>query len=93
MSMQNNGVSRRDILAGAAAATIAASPLAANAEVEYPNVPFREFPGQNPYVNRLASTTLEDARRVSPAPPTAEAPATDVENQSLRAAHGSPGGE
>jgi len=48
MSMQNNGVSRRDILAGAAAATIAASPLAANAEVEYPNVPFREFPSQNP---------------------------------------------
>lgn len=48
MSMQNNGVSRRDILAGAAAAAIAVSPLAANAEVEYPNVPFRESRRQTP---------------------------------------------
>merc|ERR1719409_757768 len=34
------GVSRRDILSGLAGAAIVAAPALANADVEYPNVPF-----------------------------------------------------
>ena len=33
-------MSRRDVLAGAAAAAVTALPLAASAEIEYPNVPY-----------------------------------------------------
>eukprot|EP00284_Hemiselmis_tepida_P008695 CAMPEP_0174915332 /NCGR_PEP_ID=MMETSP1355-20121228/906_1 /TAXON_ID=464990 /ORGANISM="Hemiselmis tepida, Strain CCMP443" /LENGTH=160 /DNA_ID=CAMNT_0016160203 /DNA_START=15 /DNA_END=497 /DNA_ORIENTATION=+ len=40
MTMQADGVSRRDALAAAVGAAIVAAPLAASAEVEYPNVPF-----------------------------------------------------
>jgi photosystem II PsbU protein len=38
--MSADGVSRRDVLAGAAAAAVTALPLAASAEIEYPNVPY-----------------------------------------------------
>lgn len=34
------GVSRRDILSGLAGAAVVAAPAIANADVEYPNVPF-----------------------------------------------------
>ena len=34
------GVSRRDILSGLAGAAVVAAPAIANAEVEYPNVPY-----------------------------------------------------
>merc|ERR1712216_1058977 len=40
MKMQADGVSRRDILSGLAGAAIIAAPALANADVEYPNVPF-----------------------------------------------------
>jgi hypothetical protein len=40
MQMQADGVSRRDLLAGVAGAAIVAAPALANAEVEYPNVPY-----------------------------------------------------
>ena len=39
MQMQADGVSRRDLM-GLAGAAIVAAPALANAEVEYPNVPF-----------------------------------------------------
>mmetsp|Transcript_6497 Transcript_6497/g.15277 ORF Transcript_6497/g.15277 Transcript_6497/m.15277 type:complete len:161 (-) Transcript_6497:191-673(-) len=40
MTMQADGVSRRDALAAAAGAAIVAAPLGASATVEYANVPF-----------------------------------------------------
>merc|ERR1719183_555295 len=40
MKMQADGVSRRNLLSGLAGAAIVAAPALANADVEYPNVPF-----------------------------------------------------
>ena len=40
MQMQADGVSRRDLLSGLAGAAVVAAPALANADVEYPNVPF-----------------------------------------------------
>ena len=40
MQMQADGVSRRDLLSGIAGAAVVAAPALANAEVEYPNVPY-----------------------------------------------------
>ena len=40
MQMQADGVSRRDLLSGLAGAAVVAAPALANAETEYPNVPF-----------------------------------------------------
>jgi photosystem II PsbU protein len=40
MQMQADGVSRRDLMSGLAGAAIVAAPALANADVEYPNVPF-----------------------------------------------------
>jgi len=40
MQMQADGVSRRDLLSGVAGAAIVAAPALANAETEYPNVPY-----------------------------------------------------
>lgn len=70
MSMQSEGVSRRDFFAAAATAAAVVAPLAANAEVEYPNVPFREsrLPHPPPNVDTLANpvqTGLEHPRGAS----------------------------
>lgn len=40
MQMQADGVSRRDILSGLTAAAVVAVPVLANADTEYPNIPF-----------------------------------------------------
>lgn len=40
MQMQADGVSRRDLLSGLAGAAVVAAPALANADTEYPNVPF-----------------------------------------------------
>jgi hypothetical protein len=40
MQMQADGVSRRDLLSGLAGAAVVAAPAIANADTEYPNVPF-----------------------------------------------------
>mmetsp|Transcript_91651 Transcript_91651/g.147950 ORF Transcript_91651/g.147950 Transcript_91651/m.147950 type:complete len:160 (+) Transcript_91651:31-510(+) len=40
MQMQADGVSRRDLLSGLAAAAVVAAPALANADTEYANIPF-----------------------------------------------------
>ena len=63
MQMQADGVSRRDLLSGVAGAAIVAAPALANAETEYPNVPYLGGSDQVLLVTPYAQTCLSNVEK------------------------------